>query len=179
MLAVAALVALAFVAVCCAPAKDEPQAADYWSQQYCTMLDNWIQASKSADETFASGESALRAYLQQAMSTVTIATDTLSDGLHLLGPPETPAGAQVERAVDELAASISRRVGRANDSVPGDTAGEAVFPTFQTMAVVGKEMIGAVADIVQANAEIRRLDPELATSLDDSEACNDLQDALS
>ena len=178
-LAVAALVVVAFAAAGCTPAEDEPRAADDWSQQYCTMLDNWIQASSSADEMFASADAAVRSDLEQAMSTVTIATDTLSDGLHLLGPPETPAGAQVERAVDELAAGISRRVGRANDAVSADTSDQGVFPAFQTMGSVGTEMVGATADIVRTNAELRRLDPELAQSLDASEACNDLQDALS
>jgi hypothetical protein len=141
------------------------------------MLANWMSAAKSADKTFASGEVALRADLEEAMSTVDIATDTLSDGLDLLGPPETPSGAEVERVVDELSADISARVRRADQALD-ESADEPPFPLFRAMGIVGTELVGAAGDIVRTNVEISQLDPELARALDDSAACTDLKEEL-
>lgn len=141
------------------------------------MLANWVSAAKSADKTFASGDVALRADLEAAMSTVDIATDTLSDGLDLLGPPETPSGAEVERLVDELSSDISARVRRADQALD-ESADEPPFPLFRALGIVGTEMVGAAADIVRTNVEIRQLDSELAKALDASEACQDLQEEL-
>jgi hypothetical protein len=170
----AALVSLvlALAAFGCGGGSGDEEARD-WAASVCSSIGDWrtdvegtIQGLR--DDPGAISAAAVREAADESLAT----TETLLDELRGSSPPDTDAGAQAKREIEQLLRSLEPRVERVRTAVEAvDVAG-----LLATLAAIGTEIEGATADGRDTLRQLRELDPAdgIAKAFREEEACTAL-----
>jgi len=144
-------------------------AAD-WASSYCSEASAWVSALQSARESLLNDNGSTNA--QDAVQSVSLATNTFTIALGRLGAPDTPNGSAAQKAARELGESVQGRVARASAAV--DTNNSNVTPAQQA-AVARKQATASIAEISSTTAQLEQGDPQLAAAMKASSECATLQ----
>jgi methyl-accepting chemotaxis protein len=151
----------------------ETSSVDAWASGFCTALTSWTDELQQIGNEFNDPSSLNEDSIQDAVASVSDATDAFVDDVRALGSPDTESGDEVESAVDELADTLESSKADIEDAADGisgltDLPG-AVTAIGSALTAMGTAMQGAVTAIEDAD-----VGGELETAFEQSDACNDI-----
>jgi len=144
-------------------------AAD-WATEYCSDAATWVSALQSARDSLKNDNGSTSA--QDAVQSVSLATNTFTIAMGRVGQPDTPNGAAAETAASELGKNVQGRVARASAAV--QTNNSSVTPAQQA-AVARKQATASIAAISSTTTQLEQSDPQLAAAMKTSSDCATLK----
>ena len=147
-------------------------ATETWASGVCTSITTWQAALKSAAGSVKSNPT--KNGLQTAGDDAKAATQTLASDLKGLGKPDTQAGQQAKRSLDQLSTTLQQSVATIESTVKGAsgisgalTAATTLTGTLATMETQVKTTF--------TNLQGLGAKGELKTAFANSSACNTLK----
>jgi hypothetical protein len=106
------------------------------------------------------------------------ATRRLRDQLRGLGPPDTEAGDEIERELDELADQVVGEVEAAQAEAEALPEDQSVDELIESLTSIAEGLQSVVGDVQQTFTDIQELEPgtELEEAFENSEDCRDLRE---
>jgi len=144
-------------------------AAD-WAAAYCGDAATWVAALQSARETLKNNPRSTNA--QEAVQSVSLATNTFTIAMGRVGQPDTAKGAEDEQAASELGKNVQGRVARASAAVQSNNPN--VTPAQQA-AVARKQATASIAAISNTTTQLEQSDPQLGAAMKASSDCATLK----
>ncbi|MGH3044024.1 MAG: hypothetical protein ACRDM2_04795, partial [Gaiellaceae bacterium] len=146
---------------------------DEWADSFCSALTTWKNDLEEAAEPLTDLSSLSEESLQQAADDAKAATETLSESLNGLGPPDIISGEQVRSSVQDLATDVENGANEIETAIEGvasvadiPSAIDTITTTFTDMGI---EVDNAVQTLEDADAS-----GELKTAFADADSCGAL-----
>ena len=105
------------------------------------------------------------------------ATKTLVEGIDNAGVPDTAEGEETARLVSDWADSTLDALEEAQDSL--DEEADSIEESVEQLTDAARAIAAALTSGVQTLADVARLDPELASALQESSTCQQLREETS
>ena len=116
-------------------------------------------------------------FVRKGLERAVQATETLVEGIDNAGVPETPEGDEAARLVSEWADSALDDLEEAQDSL--DDEADSLEESIEQLTGAAGAFASTLAGGVQTFADLARLDPELASALQESSTCQQLREETS
>jgi hypothetical protein len=166
--------ALALAAGC---GGEEESGAGPWVDDVCSSVQEWREnlTSLAVD---AQVEGLSPDTVMTAIEGGVEATQRLRDQLGDLGPPDTEAGDEIERELDELADTAVETVEEARDQAEALPEDQSVPELIQSLMSIARDLQSVVGEAQATFAELQELEPgqELEEAFESSEDCRDLRE---
>jgi hypothetical protein len=149
--------------------------AEAWAEDVCSSVQEWRENLTSlvldAQMEGLSVES-----VTTAIDGGVEATRRLRDQLDDLGPPDTEAGDEIERELDELADQVVEEVEAAQAQAEALPEDQSVGELIDSLTSIADGLQSVVGDVQQTFADIQELEPgtELEDAFQSSEDCQSL-----
>ena len=168
----AALVAVAAIVGGCGGSDES--AVEGWATDVCTAASEWREALRTAGEDLRAGPTT-KDDLGAAGEEITEATEDLAEKLRDLGPPDTEAGEDVQRLLDQLVADVEQAQADVQSEVAGASG---VQGALDAATAVASSLAAMGAQLQSTLEQIRQLDAagELSDAFESSDACSSLTD---
>ena len=147
-------------------------AAD-WATSYCGAASDWVAALQSARDSLKNNNGSTNP--QDAVQSVSLATNTFTIALHKLPAPSTPNGEEAEKIATNLGSLVQGRVARA--SAAASTNNSSVSAAQQT-AVVRNQATLSIEAIASSTTQIENTSPQLKAAMKTSSDCQTLNAEL-
>ncbi|MGZ4382415.1 MAG: hypothetical protein ACXVZ2_03825 [Gaiellaceae bacterium] len=144
-------------------------AAD-WASAYCSDAATWVSALQSARDNLKNNSRSTDA--QEAVQSVSLATNTFTIAMGRVGQPDTPNGAADQQAASELGKNVQGRVARASTAVQSNNPS---VPPAQQAAVARKQATASIAAISSTTTQLEQSDPQLGAAMKTSSECSTLK----
>jgi hypothetical protein len=170
----AVVLAAALLAAGCGGSDDEPEgtSATVWAGQLCTAVSGWATVVKNTANGLRGGNIS-KDSLTSAGNDVKDATNTLVDDVKDLPEPDTDAGEQAKKEVDELADNLEKGADNIETAVEdlddGGSITSAVTTVGATLATMQSEMKSTVDSVRELDAQ-----GELKTAFQNAVPCQEL-----
>jgi hypothetical protein len=142
-----------------------------WASGYCSAATTWVTTLTRARADVKTG----KATASDAAQTVTNQTNELMKSISGLGTPDTPDGSTSASTADDLAKTLSGRVGRISAAI--NTNNPDVTVAAQKL-VVQEQIAAALGDVASTTTTLEQGDAELGTAMKASADCTKLSTAL-
>jgi len=149
----ALLVSLVVLAAGCG--KSKPPTPTDWANGVCSALSTWKTSMTSAVDSLQGGNITTDT-VKSAADDAKNATNKLTDDLKKLGKPNTTAGAQAQKTVDQLSAQVSDGVDTIQTSVEDISSVSSALTAVTTISTTLKTI---QADITAAYNTLSKLEP--------------------
>jgi hypothetical protein len=116
-------------------------------------------------------------FVRKGLERAVQATETLVEGIDNAGVPDTTEGDEAARLVSDWADSTLDDLGEAQDSL--DEEADSIEESVDQLAEAARAIAAALTSGVQTIADVARLDPELASALQESNTCQQLREETS
>jgi len=140
-----------------------------WANGFCTAVTSWKdQLTKIGQDVV---DSPSKDTLQQAVSDVKDANQTLSDDLKDLGKPDTESGQKVRDSVDDLSNTIDTESQKIDDAVNNASGVSGLLSAGATVSSSLSAMYAALSNTFKAldNADVKG---EMQAGFDQASSCN-------
>ena len=164
LLAVALMLALTPAVAGCGG--DEENATEQWAGEVCSQLSTWVTGVEEAITPLTENPLSLdKTAVQMATEDVKGATDELVDSLADLGRPQTEAGAQAKRELDQLGTQLQQQV---------DEVEQAAGSGSLSLVTVTSALATASSAVRSTYESIKLLDSggELRDAFENAESCD-------
>jgi hypothetical protein len=164
-LGAAALAALAFAAAGCggggatttSSAATGSSATVQWAGGVCSAFSTWKTSLENIKSDFK-GSQPTKANLTRVERQVEQATTTLTRSLQKLGTPNTAAGEQAKKTLDQLSTQLSKNVNKIQEALkPNPSSAANALATLSTvsatLATMAHNLSLAAANLKQANVK--------------------------
>jgi len=146
-----------------APAAQSGCGAARWSRSSRTF-------GRRTRRALRAGRSRSRKGLERAIQ----ATETLVTGIDNAGTPDTAEGDEAAQLVGDWADSALSELEDAEDSL--DEEADSLEESIEQLTGAARAIASTLTSGVQTITEVARLDPELASALQDSSTCQQLRE---
>lgn len=173
--AVASLVLLSLAACGDTADTEEASEAENWAGDVCGAVTQWKAELATARATVTDVANLSPAALEDAIDTVTAATEDLARDLDQLGAPETDAGGRAREELTTLSDALSEERQALADAVSAPATGlDERRDQVSSMTAALRTMVSQTQRTVQ---ELRELDgaEELSQAFDDAPECRDVR----
>ena len=150
--------------------KSSTTSAADWASAYCSAAATWVSALQSARESLKNNNGSTSA--QDAVQSVSLATNTFTIALGRIGQPDTPNGSEAQAAASELGKKVQGRVARASAAVQTNNSS---VTAAQQAAVARNQATASIADISSTTAQLEQSDPQLGAAMKASSDCATLK----
>ncbi len=150
--------------------KSSTTSAADWASSYCSAGAAWVSALQSARHNLKVNNRTTSP--QDAVQSVSLATNTFTIALGRLGAPSTPNGAEAQKAASELGKNVQGRVARASAAVQTNNSS---VTQAQQAAVARQQATASIAEISSTTAKLEQSDPQLAAAMKTSSDCATLK----
>jgi hypothetical protein len=116
-------------------------------------------------------------FVRKGLERAVQATETLVEGIDNAGVPDAPEGDEAARLVSDWADSTLDDLEDAQDSL--DEEADSIEESVEQLADAARAIAAALTSGVQTIADVARLDPELASALQESSTCQQLREETS
>jgi len=167
---VLALVASLTVAGC--GGGEEESASEQWAGEVCSELSTWVTGVEEAVRPLAENPLSLdTAAVQAATEDVRESTDDLVDELADLERPETEAGEQARRELDELATQLQQHIDDVEDAAESGSL---------SLVTITSALTAASAAVRSSFESLQSLDggEELRDGFEDAASCDSLREQV-
>ncbi len=151
--------------------------ADAWAGDVCSSVQEWREnlTSLALD---AQVEGLSPESVRTAIDGGVEATRRLRGQLDDLGPPDTEAGDEIERELDELADQVLDEVEAAQAEAEALPEDQSVGELIESLTSIAGGLQAVVGDVEATFADIQELEPgtELEEAFESSEDCRDLRE---
>lgn len=151
--------------------------AEGWAEDVCSSVQEWREnlTSLAVD---AQVEGLSVESVTTAIEGGVEATRRLRDQLDDLGPPETEAGDEIERELDELADEVVGEVEAAQAEAEDLPEDQSVPELLEALTSIAAGLQSVVGDVEDTFADIQALEPgtELEDAFESTESCRDLRE---
>jgi hypothetical protein len=155
---------------------EEDSGAGAWVGDVCSSVQEWREnlTSLAVD---AQVEGLSPDTVITAIEGGVEATRRLRDQLNDLGPPDTEAGDEIERELDELADSVVETAEEARDRAEALPEDQSVPELIQSLMSVARDLQSVVGEAQATFTDLQELEPgtELEEAFQSSEDCQDLR----
>ena len=155
----------------------EESGAGAWVGDVCSSVQEWREnlTSLAVD---AQVEGLSPETVMTAIEGGVEATERLRDQLDDLGPPDTEAGDEIERALDELADNAVETAEEAREQAEALPEDQSVPELIQSLMSIARDLQSVVGEAQATFAELQELEPgqELEQAFESSEDCQDLRE---
>lgn len=151
--------------------------AEGWAGDVCSSVQEWRENLTSlVVDAQAGGLSADS--ITTAVEGGVEATRRLREQLRDVGPPDTQAGDEIERELDELADQVVTEVEAAQAEAEGLPEDQSVPELLESLTSIGAGLQSVVGDVQETFADIQELEPgtELEEAFESSEDCQSLRE---
>jgi len=151
---------------------DDTSATEEWAEDLCTSINTWTDSLSTLTESVQEDPSAEG--LRDAFDEAKEATQTFTDDLRALGPPETESGDEAKSALDELSGEIESGVDEAESTIEG---AEGASGTLEAISAISAT-VASLSDEVSATWEqLQQADPggELQDAFEQTESCEEVR----
>jgi hypothetical protein len=156
---------------------EEESGPDAWVGDVCSSVQEWREnlTSLAVD---AQVEGLSPETVMTAIEGGVEATQRLRDQLNDLGPPETEAGAEIERELDALADSVVETAEEARERAEDLPEDQSVPELIQSLQAIAEDLQSVVGEAQATFSELQELEPgqELEDAFEGSEDCQDLRE---
>jgi hypothetical protein len=161
-LALAVVLGVTALAAGCGGSDDTPS-AESWADDVCSAISTWRSSISDAAQSVSGGD-ITKESVDDAIGDMKDATNTLTDDLKDLGPPDTDAGDQAKAEADKLSDQLQDGVQKIEDATKNVSGASA--------------MLSAVSTITGTLATMTSQVTAAFSSLQDIDAAGELQDAF-
>jgi hypothetical protein len=155
----------------------EESGAGPWVDDVCSSVQEWREnlTSLAVD---AQVEGLSPETVMTAIEGGVEATRRLRDQLEDLGPPDTEAGDEIERELDELADGIVESAEEAQAQAEALPEDQSVPELLESLTAIAGDLQSVVGDAQATFAELQELEPgqELEQAFESSDDCQDLRE---
>jgi hypothetical protein len=155
----------------------EESGAGPWVDDVCSSVQEWREnlTSLAVD---AQVEGLSPETVTTAIEGGVEATRRLRDQLEDLGPPDTEAGDEIERELDELADGIVESAEEAHARAEALPEDQSVPELLESLTAIAGDLQSVVGDAQATFAELQELEPgtELEEAFESSDDCEDLRE---
>jgi hypothetical protein len=143
-----------------------------WANSLCTAITTWKASVTSAVDSVKSGNIS-KSSLQTAAKQVETSTQTFADTVKGLGKPDTQAGDQAKKSLDQLSTQIDDGLKQIDDAVSGATS---VSGIISAAPVVLNTLKSMGSDVTTTYNQLQSLDAsgELTDAFNQASACKTL-----
>ncbi len=152
-----------------------PEAAQ-WADDYCQAAASFYTPVAAAVSSISAQDLATPAQARTALAPVSSAATTFASDMNALTPPATEGATHVKTETDDLAATITKYVARADAALDAWASGKQ--SQASALSVLGSELRATGQVISQTTANVRTLDTEIDAAVSDSSTCQSLIDTL-
>jgi hypothetical protein len=150
----ALLVSLTVLAAGCGKSKPPPTPAD-WANGVCSAVSTWKTSITAAVDSVEAGN-VTKDSVTKAADDAKNATNKLTDDLKKLGKPNTSAGAQAQKTVDQLSTQVSDGVDTIQATVKNISSLSSALSAVTTVSTTLKTLS---TDISTAFSTLSKLEP--------------------
>lgn len=170
-----AALSIGSVLVLAAGCGGDDASADAWAGDVCSSVQEWRENLTSL-VVDAQVEGLSVESVRTAIDGGVEATQRLRDQLGDLGPPETEAGEEIERELDELADEVVGEVEAAQAEAEDLPEDQSVPELLEALTSIAAGLQSVVGDVEDTFADIQALEPgtELEDAFQSSEDCQSL-----
>jgi hypothetical protein len=155
----------------------EESGPEAWVEDVCSSVQEWREnlTSLAVD---AQVEGLSPETVMTAIEGGVEATRRLRDQLDDLGPPDTEAGDEIERELDELADSVVETVEEARDRAEALPEDQSVPELIESLMSIARDLQSVVGEAQGTFSELQELEPgtELEEAFQGSEDCQNLRE---
>ena len=155
----------------------EESGAGAWVDGVCSSVQEWREnvTSLAVD---AQVEGLSPETVMTAIDGGVEATERLRDQLNDLGPPDTEAGDEIERELDELADSVVETAEEARDRAEDLPEDQSVPELIQSLMSIAQDLQAIVGEAQATFTDLQELEPgqELEDAFESSEDCRELRE---
>jgi hypothetical protein len=156
----------------CGGGGSKTTSASDWATSYCKAATTWVTTLDQARADARAGKTSPSI----AAQTVTNQTNTFTQTINGLGPPDTPDGAASASTAKGLTTTLQGRTGRI--AAAASTTNSSVT-VAQRKAIVNQQVAASLADVANATGQLETNDAALGTAIKASADCTALDKALS
>jgi hypothetical protein len=174
---IAALLLGCLLALAAGCGGDESPGAEAWAGDVCSSVQEWRENLTSLVFD-AQTEGLSRDTVITAVEGGVEATRRLRDQLGDLGPPDTEAGDEIERELDELADSVVESAEEAQDRAEDLPEDQSVPELIESLTAIAGDLQSVVGDVQATFDELQELEPgtEVEEAFESSEDCQGLRE---
>ena len=172
-----AALTIGFVLALAAGCGGDDASAEGWAGDVCSSVQEWRENLTSlVVDAQAGGLSADS--ITTAVEGGVEATRRLREQLQDLGPPDTEAGDEIERELDELADSAVETAEEARERAEALPEDQSVPELIQSLMSIARDLQSVVGEAQATFAELQELEPgqELEEAFESSEDCQELRE---
>ena len=172
-----AALTIGFVLALAAGCGGDDAGAEGWAGDVCSSVQQWRENLTSlVIDAQAGGLSADS--ITTAVEGGVEATRRLREQLQDLEPPDTEAGDEIERELDELADQVVGEVEAAQAEAEDLPEDQSVPELLESLTSIGTGLQSVVGDVQETFADIQELEPgtELEEAFESSEDCQSLRE---
>jgi hypothetical protein len=166
--------------------------AGEWAQSTCGAIGVWrgemeaiVEDIRTPSGTSGTGSEEPQSetpqgrtgFVRKGLERAIQATETMVEGIDNAGTPDTPEGAEAARLVSDWADSALNDLESAQESL--DEEAGSLEESIEQLTGAAGAIGAALASGVQTTADVVRLDPEIATALQESSTCQQLRGGTS
>jgi methyl-accepting chemotaxis protein len=170
-LAVAVVLVVAVFAAGCGGSDDTPSAQS-WADDVCSALSTWKSSVSDAAQSVTGGN-ITKDSVDDAIGDMKDATNTLTDDLKDLGPPDTDAGDQAQEQADKLSNQLQDGAQKIEDATNDVSGPSEVLTAVSTITATLSTM---TSQVTAAFSNLQDIDPagELEDAFKNADSCQDL-----
>lgn len=168
---------IGFVLALAAGCGGDDAGAEGWAGDVCSSVQEWRENLTSLVVDAQAGGLSTDS-ITTAVEGGVEATRRLREQLRDLGPPDTEAGDEIERELDELADQVVGEVEAAQAEAEDLPEDQSVPELLESLTSIGTGLQSVVGDVQETFADIQELEPgtELEEAFESSEDCQSLRE---
>lgn len=168
--------------------RNETVSAGEWAQSVCGTVGVWrgelesivedirtpTAAGSGSEEPQSETPQGRTGFIRQGLERAVQATETMVEGVENAGTPDTAQGEDAAELVSSWADSALDDLEDAEESL--DDEADSLEESIEQLTEAAGAIASTLASGTRTVVEVRRTDPELASALEGSSACQELQE---